>query len=155
VTDLTCIGALVSARVGDKPVACRAARLRRLLCPPSYAQHRPRCQQCRSMVSVERSTGVHGHLECTELGSGALRNGYGDSAAELGCAGKRVLHQLNHAIVEAVPPVYHAGQSRASIGEQEEVMAYELHLVERIVDGHGRGRVPLTSDDATWSVPIR
>jgi hypothetical protein len=65
------------------------------------------------------------------------------------------LHQLDHAVVEAVPAVHHAGQSGAGVGEQVEVVAYELHLVERIVDCHGGGGVPLAADDAARSLPIR
>ena len=54
--------------------------------------------------------------------------------------------QVDHTVVVAVPPVDDAGLLGVGVDEQIEVVPDQLHLVERLVERHRRGRVGLLAD---------
>src|SRR5262245_36911109 len=55
--------------------------------------------------------------------------------------------QPDHSVVVAATPVDDARLLGAPVDEQEEVVADELHLVQRLVERHGRGPVGLLAYD--------
>src|SRR5699024_4390287 len=55
--------------------------------------------------------------------------------------------ELDDAVVPALAAVDHLGVAGFGIEEQEEVMADELYVVERVVNAHGLGGVLLLADD--------
>src|SRR3954453_23957103 len=54
----------------------------------------------------------------------------------------------DHAVVEAFPPVDHAGPARFRVVEEVEIVADQLHLVESLVHRHGLRGVLLLANDA-------
>src|SRR5262245_30853115 len=62
-------------------------------------------------------------------------------------AGKR-LGEPDQPVIVGVPAVNDAGPVALLVVEQEEVVADELHLVERVVDGHRLGRMLLGPHDS-------
>jgi hypothetical protein len=141
VEDLTRIGALhLCAVIGaGRPVraarnAC-AAGLRAIVCPAP------------AVLSSAQVRCAHNAMIAAYVPWATLLPSHGHRRRS--CSFRMASDELDHAVVEAVPAVHHAGQSGGGVGEQVEVVAYELHLVERFVDGHGFGGVPLTPDDTT------
>src|SRR5690242_12845047 len=62
-------------------------------------------------------------------------------------AGKR-LREPDQPVVVGVPAVHDAGLVALLVMEQEEIVADEFHLVERIVDRHRLGRMLLGPNDS-------
>src|SRR5215472_3463563 len=58
-------------------------------------------------------------------------------------AWRMLLHKPDHAVLIAAPAVDHAGHAASGVGEQEEIVTHELHLEQRLVDGHRHRGVEL------------
>src|ERR1700742_851482 len=83
------------------------------------------------------------HLWSMDLTTYQTKSIVGDPSKLLvDAAGKR-LGEPDQPVVVGVPAVHDARLVALLVVEKEEVMADELHLIERVVDGHRLGRMLL------------
>src|SRR5438067_2265179 len=62
------------------------------------------------------------------------------------------LAQADQAVVVTLATVDDAGPSTVGVGEEEEVVADQFHLEQRLVNSHRLGRMLLLADDQPWAL---